>query len=856
MEPDHDPARHLTETLDRPLARRVATALRATGAGLMVERVSQAFWPVLSLVAFAAGLAMLGVQDALPLWALWTALTVFGLALIVALVFGLRCLHVPSRAEATERVDAQLPGRPLQALSDHALVGAGDAASEAIWTAHRNRMIQRLAPIRAVAPVLNLAPRDPFALRLIALTTLGMGILFGSFDRMTSVTDLGDAGAEVAMGPIWEGWVRPPAYSGKPTLYLGDLDPNFEVPKGADVTLQFYGEDGVLTLRETVSGDAPADRPDFQVEQPGEIEIDGPTGRLWDVALQPDTPPEAELVGPMTRAPSGEARQDFRLTDDFGISRAILTITRDLDATARQYGYVLPPEPREEISVPVMLPQTGDRREIEGLIGENLAQHPFAGLPVRLSLSAWDEAGQESAAALGDSILPTRRFFDPLAAAIVDQRRELLWNRENAGRSAQVLRAVSVNPSEMFDEMTSYIRLREVIGQIEGRDGLLSDEQVEAIAATLWDIALELEDGELKEALARLQRAQERLSQAMRDGATPEEIEELMQELREATRDYMQQLAEQQGPEDDGTDMPDQGQDQGQQITQDQLQELMDRIQELMEQGRMAEAQQLMDMLAEMLENMRVTRGQGQGGQGNQGMQGLQDTLRDQQELNDDTFSDLQNQFGENQPGQNEQGQEGQDGQSGQQNGSEGQGQNQGQNQGDNRGEGAGGDQGTLSERQQALRDALRQQRRNIPGAQSGGEDSLGGALDRADRAMEEAERALREGDLSGALDGQAEAMEALREGMRQLGEQQAQQQQNQEGQDGQGNAGGEPQGRDPLGRRPGDTGRFGSDDEFYEGEDVYRRAEELLDEIRRRTEDRERTAEERDYLNRLLDQF
>ncbi|WP_417261255.1 DUF4175 domain-containing protein [Celeribacter sp.] len=853
MEPDRDPARHLTETLDRPLARRVSTALRATGAGLVVERLAQAFWPAFSLVVFAAGLAMLGVQDALPLWALWSVLAVFGLVLILSLVFGLRHLRLPTRGESTARVDAQLPGRPLQALSDHALVGAGDTASEAIWTAHRNRMIQRLAPIRAVAPTLNLAPRDPFAFRLIALTTLGMGLVFGSFERMGSVTDLGDTGSEVAMGPIWEGWVRPPAYSGKPTLYLGDLDPTFEVPKGADVTLRFYGEDGVLTLRETVSGDAPADRPDFQIEQPGEIEIDGPTGRLWDVALQPDTPPVAELTGPMTREPSGEARQDFRLTDDFGISRAILTITRDLDATARQFGYVLPPEPREEISVPVMLPQTGDRREIEGLIAENLAQHPFAGLPVRLSLTAWDEAGQESTAALAESILPTRRFFDPLAAAIVDQRRELLWNRENATRAAQVLRAVSVNPSEMFDEMTSYIRLREVIGQIEGRDGLLSDERVEDIAATLWDIALELEDGELKEALARLQRAQERLSQAMRDGATPEEIEELMQELREATRDYMQQLAEQQGPEDDGTDMPDQG-DQGQQITQDQLQELMDRIQELMEQGRMAEAQQLMDMLAEMLENMRVTQGQGQGGQGNQG---LQDTLRDQQELNDDTFSDLQNQFGEHQPGQEGQGQEGQgqegqDAPSGQDSGSEGQGQSQGENQG----EGSGRDQGTLSERQQALRDALRQQRRNLPGGQSGDEDSLGGALDRADRAMEEAERALREGDLSGALGGQAEAMEALREGMRQLGEQQAQQQQDQEGQDGQGSAGGEPQGRDPLGRRPGDTGRFGSDDEFYEGEDVYRRAEELLDEIRRRTEDRERTAEERDYLNRLLDQF
>jgi len=454
---------------------------------------------------------------------------------------------------------------------------------------------------------------------------------------------------------------------------------------------------------------------------------------------------------------------------------------------------------------------------------------------VRLSLSAWDEAGQESSEALGESILPTRRFFDPLAAALVDQRRELLWNRENAPRTAQVLRAISVNPSEMFDEMTSYVRLREVIGQLEGRDGRLTDEQVDTIAATLWDIALELEDGELKEALARLHRAQERLSQAMRDGATPEEIENLMQELREATRDYMQQLAEQQGPDADDTDTPDQGQDQGQEITQDQLQQLMDRIQELMEQGRMAEAQQLMDMLAEMLENMRVTQGEGQGGQGSDGMQGLQDTLRDQQQLNDDTFSDLQEQFDRNSPSQggDQQGDEpDEDAQGGAEAGED-------------------GAEQSLSERQRALREALREQRRNVPGG--GGEDSVGGALDRADRAMEDAEEALREGDLSGALDGQAEAMEALRDGMRQLGEQQAQSQQDQ---DGQPNDGSEAQGRDPLGRTPGGIGRLGTDDEFYEGEDVYRRAEELLDEIRRRTEDRERTAEERDYLNRLLDQF
>ncbi|AJE48965.1 DUF4175 domain-containing protein [Celeribacter indicus] len=844
--------RKLDQDLTRSLARRVRTALRATWAGLLFERAGQALWPFFSLLCFFTGLALLGVHDLFPTSLRMGLLIGAGVVLLVAFALGLRRFRLPGKGLALARVDARLPGRPLQALSDAPLAGAGDPASESLWAAHRRRMIDRLVAVRAVAPMLRLAPRDPFALRLVALTTLGMGLVFGSFDRARTAGDLGTGGPEIAMGPIWEGWVRPPSYSGKPTLYLGDLGEGFEVPKGADVTVRFYGEDGVLTLRETVSGETPSEARDFPIRQEGEIEIDGPTGRLWNVALQPDRPPEAELVDAMTRAPSGEMRQNFRLSDDFGVARAVLTITRDPEAVEARYGYQLPPEDRPAVEVPVALPQTGNRGEIEGMIAENLAEHPFAGLPVQISLTAWDEAGQASEEALGEGILPTRRFFDPLAAAIVDVRRELLWNRENATRAAQVLRAATVDPNEVFDNMNDFFRLRGTVDQIETREGALTDEQLDQIAQELWEIAVELEDGELKEALARLHRAQERLSEAMRDGATPEEIARLMEELREATRDYMQQLAEQQGEQEDGTDQPDQG-EQGQEITQDQLQELMDRIQELMEQGRMAEAQQLLDMLAEMLENMRVTQGQGQG-QGNQQMQGLQDMLRDQQELNDDTFSDLQEQFGQQQGGQ--QGQD-QGQQQGQQQGQDGQG---GEPGGRQQGQGGGPDEGTLAERQRALRNELNRQRQQMPGGGTGGdENTLGGALDRADRAMDEAEDRLAEGDLSGALDNQAEAMEALREGMRQLGEQQAENQQDQQdgqpGQDG-GNNGADPARRDPLGRSAGDTGRFGSDEELYEGEDVYRRAEELLDEIRRRSAEQERSAEERDYLNRLLDRF
>jgi hypothetical protein len=127
---------------------------------------------------------------------------------------------------------------------------------------------------------------------------------------------------------------------------------------------------------------------------------------------------------------------------------------------------------------------------------------------------------------------------------------------------------------------------------------------------------------------------------------------------------------------------------------------------------------------------------------------------------------------------------------------------------------------------------------------------------------MDGAEDALRAGDLAEAIDRQAEAMDALREGARNLGEALAENGRTEADpnqQAGQGETQGGrpvPGRRDPLGRQLGQGGEFGTDQNMVDGEDVYRRAEELLAEIRRRAAEQERPKVELDYLKRLLDQF
>ena len=122
---------------------------------------------------------------------------------------------------------------------------------------------------------------------------------------------------------------------------------------------------------------------------------------------------------------------------------------------------------------------------------------------------------------------------------------------------------------------------------------------------------------------------------------------------------------------------------------------------------------------------------------------------------------------------------------------------------------------------------------------------------------MDDAAEALEDGDLAEALDSQSEAIDALRDGMQNLGEMMAREQQGQQDGQGQARANDNPESnRDPLGREAGNFGRLGTDDSLLGGEDQQRRAQDLLDEIRRRAGERERPEAERDYLNRLLDRF
>ncbi|WGI21634.1 TIGR02302 family protein [Amylibacter sp. IMCC11727] len=856
-----------TGKMTRQAMRSLKWRLRLTRGSLLVERVARSFWPVFAWVLAFVAVARMGV--------LLNASQNVAIAVLVAGVIGFlwlfakgaRTFEWPTQAQAKARLDADLPGRPLQTLEDKLSIGEHDAGARYLWARHLEKMAALARGSKAARPHVRLAKRDPWAFRLIALFLFGAAILFGRSDPVQSLVDsLQAEDPVVALGPSWEGWAEPPAYTGKPAVYLNDVEPDtaLNLPEGTRITLRVYGAlDGTVFSETVSSGDPIAlnandsgfGEATFEVAKTGVIALTPPQGTdaQFDIKVIEDEDPQVALTGDITRTIQGALQMPFEARDDYGVVGGTVTISLAIDSVDRRHGLMLDPEPRDAVELDLPMPFTRNTDAFEETLIEDLAEHPWAGLPVTITMIVRDELGQTGVVVPEIGPMPGKRFFDTLAAAVAEQRRDLLWNRANADRITMILKAVTVDPEVAFERRGEkpYLMIRTALRRLEyNADAPLSDQVRDEVADLLWKAALLIEDGDLADARERLKRAQERLSEAMKNGATKQEIEELMNELRQATREYMRQLAEEQ------RNNPDRQQAQNgesQELSQDQLQQMMDRIQELMEQGRMAEAQALMEQLQQMMENMQVTESQGgQGSENEQAMEGLGDTLREQQDLADDTYRELQEQYERNQQQGQQQGQQ----QQGQQQGDQ---QGEGEQQGQQQGQGQNGERmspGQLADRQRALREMLERQQGEFGQNGVDGGEEFADSLGEAQRQMEEAERNLERGNSSEALDNQADAMEALREGMRQLGEAQRQAQSQQQGQ--QGTQPGQRQGeqRDPLGRPLSQGGNVETNERLVPTEDQYRRSREVMDEIRRRSGDRSRPTIELDYLRRLLDRF
>ena len=544
----------------------------------------------------------------------------------------------------------------------------------------------------------------------------------------------------------------------------------------------------------------------------------------------------------------------YKVEDDYGVVGAQARFKlKDYEGTNHQ-----PPRPLyESLEVPLSLTQARTKRGT-GQTTKDLTEHPWAGADVEMTLTARDEAGNEGSSAPFAFRLPERVFTKPTARALIEQRRSLALDADAQARVLTALDALTIAPEKFNVETNVYLGLRAIFWQLAKAK---TDDQLREVVGRIWDMAVGIEDGNLSEVEAALRSAEDRLREALERGATDEEIKRLTDELRAALDKFLQALAEQmrRNPQQLGRPLD----PSARQLSSRDLQNMLDRLEQMARSGAKDAARQMLQELQSMLDNLQMAQ-PGQGGDDDEAMQQLDqlgEMIQRQQQLRDRTF----------QQGQDRRRQRGQQGQRGQR--------QQGQ-------QGQQGDQqdglGDLAQEQQALRDQLNKlmeelQKRGMgqQGQQQGQQDQRGqrgqrgeqgqqgqgemGELGEAGEAMGQAEGQLGQGDADGAVDSQGRALDALRRGAQGLAQSMQGQQQ---GQARMGPGPGRPgrlgpaqsqQETDPLGRPL--RGRDYGDDTTVKvpGEIDVQRARRILEELRRRFGESFRPQLELEYIERLL---
>jgi hypothetical protein len=218
----------------------------------------------------------------------------------------------------------------------------------------------------------------------------------------------------------------------------------------------------------------------------------------------------------------GEMAQPFRASDDYGVVVGDGDRSRSTRRRDAEHGLAAEPDPREPLVLDLPMPFGGDRAEFEEKLVDNLSEHPFANLPVTITLTVRTPPGRKPRpsprpCACRAAVLPARGPRGDRAAA----RHPLVAAKRPAGD--QVLRAIANRPEELFPGPRALFALSYTIRRLD-RAGRCREHDTRAedeIAKALWDLAIQLEDGRCATRASGWKRAQERLAEAMRNGGVP-----------------------------------------------------------------------------------------------------------------------------------------------------------------------------------------------------------------------------------------------------------------------------------------------------------------------------------------------
>lgn len=772
---------------------RYAWAFFWTALFLLAERLWESFWPAFSLAALLAALAFSDVLFAFGNGAHIALLLIFAAMMTLAGIFAGKPFRGPARHEIDRAMEEA--GRvPHNPL--HALRDA-PVEDSPLWGKHLSAAKEAAQKIRIRFPRPDdAARRDPFALRHAALLLCIIGFVAGGDEavyRLKQSLQPKISFSAPARQAALEAWIALPEYTDLAPVFLGAAAETFTVPDGSVLKVRLSGSKNPPRL---TYGDA---TPAFATPSPGNHTLEFPLRADGHLSIRKGW----RKVGDWDVHVAPDTPPQ---TETLIVSRMPRAVLKVLYRAHDDHGLKSLTAAIEIEGETVYLDLPTDRGEMLTYTAD-LSVHPLSGERATITLTATDEKGQTARSAAQDFILPERTFASAAAQGLAQERKRLTLFNDPLTRliAAMNLTDIASRPALYKGDPIVFLGLVMAVRRLQ-YDG--DAESVASVRGLLWNLALRVEDGGLSLSAQELSDALQKLSEALKDKTLGEaNIQPLLDDVQKKMRAYIQALAsEMQQRLDQGKNIrmtsPELAEKFMRHIDMNKLLEKMRALTEGTGRERMQKLAEYLKNTVENLDPAQLDRMSQAQQQAMQALEGLQEIIRGQQSLLDRT-----NRMAK-----------------------------------DRTDAGAQKEQTDLRDR---LNDMIGKLAESMPEIPSG--------FSRAAQSMQKSGEDLAKNAPAASVPHQKKALEELQQALDQSIERMAQSMQQMILSFGFMPQGGSGAGFDPLGRPFGISD--GSDVKIPD-EKERRRVQEIIRELRHRSNDYQRPKVERDYIDRLLDTF
>lgn len=579
--------------------------LRYNHALLIVENLIKAIFPFLGWFCFLFALGNFGFFSFLNenfknLFIIFIAIS------FVFLLLPLKFIKQVKQKDVAERLekDNQIPFQALQVQYDVNFFNKGEPTSINLWQEHQKIMLETFSNITRI----KFRPLSKKNLKLLSflIFMLMASFLYKNFEKNHSIQDLFYT-YEKKPTYKFDAYVKGPNYASQPPIYLtpkNAFNKNFEKSLSISQESQIYFHffDHCYPL--------------YRIDKNQQKHKIFPLENYYEIFQKKECSYQ-HFIENGDRFIIANEKEKFQWKFDvksilkpqivIDSENIFTTIQGDLSLNYQlidNFGFQeasLIIKTEEDKNLKKALPFIA-KRELNlsnNGVGKkklkiNFARFPLAGKKVQLSIIGKTKKGEIIKSNDIKIFLPFYKFYNPLAAAINEIRQMILLNHDAKNKTVYYLSALQTHASTTINDATTIIALSSATTRLSY---LRTIKDLQNYTQYLWKIATNIEERAIGKAKRNLKNAENQLKQALKKKADSETVKNLTDNLRQAMQDYLKEAPKKNTFKKElskNTKI----------LSQKDIDELLKKIEEETKKGNIEEAEKLLQQFSQLMENI------------------------------------------------------------------------------------------------------------------------------------------------------------------------------------------------------------------------------------------------------------